>query len=210
MKEEEAKKEIIPEAEAIWKVLTEIVEIQKANSIEADKRNAEADKRSAEADKRFDERMQKWDKGMTELRQEIGGIGKSNGDVAEEFIYNVLERDMTFGGVKFDEIDRNIKLKFKKLNIDGEYDVVLQNGDTLAIIETKYKVREEDVIKLFGKKLDDFRKIFPMFSDYKIILGIGGMSFDDEAEAEAKKQGIGVIKVVGEKVEFHTEKLTIY
>jgi hypothetical protein len=191
MEKEEAKKEIIPEAEAIWKILTEISEIQKASSIEADKRNAE------------------WKKGMTELRQEIGGIGKSNGDVADEFIYNVLEKDMTFGGVKFDDID-NKKRKSKKLNLEGQFDVVLQNGNTLAIIETKYKVRQEDVFELVDKKLSDYRKLYPEHSNYKIILGIGGMSFDDEAESEAIKQGIGIIKVVGEKVEFHTEKLKIY
>ena len=118
--------------------------------------------------------------------------------------------ELIFGGIKFEEIDKNIKLKFKKLNLEGEYDVVLQNGDTLAIIETKYKVRVKDVSELVNKKLDNFRKLFPIFSDYKILLGIGGMSFDDKVEDEAKEKGIGIIKILGDTVEYYTENIKIY
>ena len=42
------------------------------------------------------------------------------------------------------------------------------------------------------------------------MLGIGGMSFEDRAIEEAKQQGIGIIKVKGKKVEFHTEGIRIY
>jgi hypothetical protein len=171
---------------------------------------AETDKRLGEKFAELAEDRKEASKQIKELTKNIGGISNSNGDMAEEMIYNSLEKDKTFGGIKFDEIDRNIKLKFKKLKIDGEYDVVLQNGDTVAIIETKYKVREKDVSKLFGKQLNDFRQLFPMFKDYKIILGIGGMSFEDKVEDMAKEKGIGIIKIVGDKVEYHTENIKMY
>ena len=166
----------------------------------------EADKRSAELDKQ----IKKLTVNIENMRQEIGGIASSNGAMAEEMIYNVLEKDKTFANIKFDEIDRNIKLKLKKFNLEGEFDIILQNGDTLAIIETKYKVREKDVFELVHKKLDNFRKLFPMFSDYKILLGIGGMSFEDNSEEDAKDKGIGIIKIVGDKVEYYTEGIRLY
>jgi hypothetical protein len=84
---------------------------------------------------------------------------------------------------------------------------VLENGDTLAIIETKYEVRKEDVTKFATTQLPKFRTLFPKYSDYKILLGIGGMSFDNYVKEEANKYGIGLIKVVGDKVEFHVEKI---
>jgi len=86
----------------------------------------------------------------------------------------------------------------------------LKNGDTLAIIETKYKVRVEDVSKLVDKQVSDFRKLFPMFNDYKIVLGIGGMSFENKSEDEAKEKGVGIIKIVGDNVEYYTEGIKAY
>jgi len=140
----------------------------------------------------------------------VNGIAKSNGDMAEQTIYNSLERDMTFAGVEFEDIDKNRKRKSKSLKLEGEYDVVMENGNTIAIIETKYKVRKKDVSELLTQKLDSFRKLFPYYSDYKILLGVGGMSFDDDAIKEAKENGIGIIKIIGDKVEYHTEGIKTY
>ena len=150
------------------------------------------------------------DKEMKKLRQLVGGISESNGAMAEEMIYNSLKKDKTFAGITFDEIDRNLKMKLKKFNLEGEFDVVLQNCNTLAIIETKYKVRVEDVSKLVDKKVNDFRKLFPVFNDYKIVLGIGGMSFEGQAEDVANENGVGIIKIVGDKVEYYTDKIKVY
>ena len=94
------------------------------SSIEAEKRQAEADKRNAEWEKRNAE----FDKRMEALQQEIGGISKSNGTMAEEAIYNALEKKMIFCGVEFYDIDRNWNRKNKALGIKAEFDVVLENG----------------------------------------------------------------------------------
>ena len=147
---------------------------------------------------------------IQELRNELGGVGKSNGAVAEEMIFNSLERDMSFAGVNFDDILQNMGYKKKKLGIEDEYDIVLRNGNTLAIIETKYKVRDIDVSKLVGKKLDNFRILYPEYNNYKILLGIGGMAFEKEAINEAKNNGVGIIKIAGDKVEFYTEGIKTY
>ena len=149
-------------------------------------------------------------KSAREVNIAVSGIGMSNGAAAEETIYNALERDMTFGGITFDDIDRNINRKSKKHNVQCEFDVLLENGDTLAIIETKYRVRKDDVSKLVTSTLDKFRKLHPLYSNYKIMLGIGGMSFEDDAIDEANANGVGIIQIVGDKVECQTNKIKIY
>ena len=159
--------------------------------------------------KETDLQMKETDKIIKELSKNIGGIANSNGAMAEEMIYNALDRNKTFGGIKFDDIDRNVKLHLKKLNLKGEFDVVLENGDTLAIIETKYKVQKEHIPQIL-KMPDNFRKLFPIFKDYKIILGVGGMSFDDDVPEDAIKNGIGIIKIVGENVEFYTDNIKMF
>jgi len=213
--------------EQIKQNLLRISEMQERSSadfekwrLEADKRAAEADKRAAEADKRLaeadkraaeaDKRAAELDKKIKELTENVGGISKSNGAMAEETIYNSLAKNMIFAGIEFEDIIRNQKKHRKSVDIKGEYDVVMINGTMLAIIETKYKVREKDVSKLIDKKVGDFKILFPEYSNHKILLGIGGMSFEDNAEQEANDNGIGIIKIVGDTVEFYTEGIKVY
>ena len=157
--------------------------------MEAFREIREIQKKSAEESRREIAEIRRIQKANA---KQIGGIDKSLGDVAEEFIFNALEKDMTFGGIKFDDIDRNMKLHSKFLNLKGEFDVVLENGDTLAIIETKHKVRSEDISKLIGKP-DNFRKLFPKYSNYKVILGVGGLSFEKDVVEDAENHEIGII-----------------
>jgi hypothetical protein len=63
---------------------------------------------------------------------------------------------------------------------------------------------------VIDKKLSYFRQYNPKFNNYKVLLGIGGMSFENEAIIEANKKGIGIIKIVGDKVEYQTENVKIY
>jgi len=156
------------------------------------------------------EKLDKVGEKLDKTDQIVNGIAKSNGDVAEDTVYNALEQKMTFANVEFDDIDRNWNRKSKKLKIQGEYDVILKNCDILAIIETKYKVRKDDVTKFATTKLENFRKLFDEYKNYKILLGISGMSFEKDAIEEAKKQGIGIIKIIGDKVEYHTEGIKTY
>ena len=187
---------------------------------EADRRSAEADRRSAaleksikELDKKFAETadfVNKTTDAIKNLHKEVGGIGESNGAVAEETIFNALAVDMSFGGVEFYESYRNMKKKIKAQNIEGEYDILLTNGNTVAIIEAKWDVKYGDASKLATTQIENFRKLFPEYNDYKIMLGIGGMSFESRAIEEAKQQGVAIIKVIGNKAEFYTDGMKIF
>ena len=185
--------------------------LREESAIAAEKRNAEFEewrkKSAAEAEKRGAD----LDRRIKENSKQIGGISESNGDMAEETIFNSLERDMTFAGIKFDDIEKNVQVfDYEKLKTLTELDVIMRNGDALAIIETKYKVHKKDVKELISKKLNYTKEFFPKKKDYKIILGVGGMSFDDDAIDEANENGIGVIKVIGDKVEFYTDNVKYY
>ena len=208
MKKQENKTPATPES--VWEFLIklgeEIKEFKEAQRISAEEWKEAQRISAAKSEKEWDEIR----KQMKEVRKEIGGIAESNGDMAEATIFNSLERDMTFAGIEFHDIEKNRSGKSKRYNIEGEFDVVMTNGDVVALIETKHKVRKEDVTKFATTQVDNFRKLYPMYDKYEIILGVGGMSFEKGAEAEANKYGIGVIKVVGDKVEYHTEGIRIY
>ena len=190
--------------------MDEMREQQKQSSIEWDRKaaesKAEADKRKAESDKS----MADLKSHLKELQKNIGGVSEANGKMIEELVFSVLEKDLTFAGIKFNTIERNVKLKYKRLKLEGEFDIVLENGDTIGLIETKYSVRKDYVTEIFSSKVEKFRSLFPQFAGYKFVLGIAGASFDDNAIDEANANGIGLIKVVGEKVEFQTENIKQY
>ena len=196
--------------ELVWQALMESREQIKQLSAEADKRSAETDKQikvlSVEANKRSAET----DKRIKELSRNIAGIADSNGKMAEQAIYNTLERDMKFAGIDFDYIDKNKKRMVKSLGLKAEYDVIMYNGDTIALIETKYQVQKKDVIKLVTKQVGNFRKLFKEYASYKIVLGVGGSSFDTDAEQEAEDNGVGIIKIINDKVEYFTDNIRIY
>ena len=174
----------------------------------------------AETDKKFEKSHLEWqeikesqkatDKQIKELSKQIGGISNSNGKVAEDMIYNVLDKDKTFANVKFDYLRKNVQIQSETYETKTELDILLVNGDTISIIETKYKVEKSDVIDVIDKKLNYFRQYNPKFNNYKIILGIGGMSFEDDAITAAKEKGIGIIKILGDKLEYYTDGIKIY
>jgi len=132
------------------------------------------------------------------LSEKLGGMANSHGSFAEEYFYNSFDRgERVFFGEKFDEITKGLKYRSKKIEV--EYDVVLYNCSSVAIIEVKYKAHENDLPKIL-KKIDTFRYIYPDYQNYKIYLGIASMAFYPELEQECIKNGIAIIKQVGGEV----------
>ena len=204
----------------VWRLLTEIGEKQKESAIAAELRAAEWERerkesaaewerRNTEYEKARKESNAEWEKRMKEIRNNIGGISDSNGAMAEEAIFNVLEKDKIFADVKFDEMFRKVPV-MAGFKTKTELDILMVNGDTISIIETKYKVEKKDINDILHKKLIYFRECRPEYKDYKVILGVGGMSFEDNAIEQAQQNGVGIIKIVGNKVEFHTDGIRIY
>jgi hypothetical protein len=195
--------------------LEEIKQILKENAIQQaknDKLFAELRISQAETDAKFketDAKFKETEKLVKELTKNIGGVSNSNGDFAEEFFYNALEKKKTMGGIKFDVINKNVS--FSKKGINGEFDIVMINGDAIALIETKYKVKKTDLENLMTKKPTSFRLLFPEFKDYKFYLGIAGMSFDNKkVEDQAHKAGIAILKQKGDVLLVDDSNLKVY
>jgi hypothetical protein len=170
----------------------------------------EAFRELAEDRKKASEETQKLRDAIKQLTKNIGGIDRSNGLFAEEAVYNSLSKNNIFANIKFDYIRKNIQLQSEDHRTLAELDILMINGDTIAIIETKYKVERKDLDKMLRNKLPYFRQVFPKYNNHKIVLGIGGMSFDKGVEDIAKENGIGIIKIVGDKVEYYTDGIKIY
>ena len=169
---------------------------------ETDRLFKETREEMKETDRLFKETredIKETDRIVKNLSKQLGGMANSNGDVAETFFMNSFSKNMKFAGQEFDHIDTGLRRKNKTLNLQAEYDIVMYNCSSVAIIEIKYKADKEDV-ELSIEKVKKFKKLFPQYQDYDIYLGLAGLSIVKNAEKEAIKHGIAIIKQVGDTV----------
>ena len=164
---------------------------RKASSADFDRRMKEADQRREASNAEYERRIKRID-------DLTGSWANNHGSFAEEYFFNSFENGkQNFFGEKFDEIEKNLKNLWQGLK--DEYDIVLYNHSSVAIIEVKYKAHTDNIPQVL-KKADTFRILFPSYKDFKIYLGLASMSFPANVEEECINQGIAVIKQVGEAV----------
>ncbi|MCL2434597.1 MAG: hypothetical protein FWD09_00480 [Lentimicrobiaceae bacterium] len=153
-------------------------------------------------------KMQETDRRMKELQKLMGSWSTNHGSFAEEYFFNAFENGkQDFFGEHFNKIRK--KVKYVELNLEDEYDIVLYNDNSVAIIEVKYKAHENDIPSVL-KKAETFRILCPSYKDFKIYLGFASMSFYEELEQECIKQGIAVIKQVGDTVVINDSHLRVF
>ena len=142
-------------------------------------------------------------------RREIGGITHSNGEVAESYFINSFKKYPYFAGQEFQFLDSKRSCYSKVLELQDEYDLVLTNGVSIVIIEIKYKARKDDVEQVL-KKAETFRKLMPIYKDSAIYLGLAGLHVYQNAEKEAIKKGVAVIKQIGKAMVVTDTNLKVF
>jgi hypothetical protein len=211
--------------ESVWVALEKTDRILSEMFAETAKRQEETAKRQEETDRQLketdrmlsekfaetDKKMQETDRRMKELQKELGGIGRSNGDFAEEYFFNTFERNkQNFFGERFDDVTKNVKFDGKMLGtIAAEYDIVLLNGKSIGIIEVKYKAHKDQIPEVI-KKAETFRMNLPQYQHYRIYLGLAAMTFEEGTEQECMQQGIAIIKQVGDTVVINDTHLKVF
>ena len=137
---------------------------------------------------------------LDKLGELYGNIGQNQGDVAEEFFFNSLANDTHLGSIHFDDIEKNGHKRRGKT--EEEYDIIMTNGEAVGIVEVKYKAHENDLDKL-DRKMQNFKKLFPIYQNYKQYGAIATFHINDDAKREALRRGYFVLQRSGDLV--HTE-----
>jgi hypothetical protein len=172
-----------------------------------------AERRSQEADRRMqetDRQLNKLKDDLKELSVQIGGIDNNIGYHAEQYFQDILAEKLIFGGKKYDRMIPNLECFGKNKVSLIEFDIVLVNGKSVAIIETKNRIHPNFVKKLVEERLPKFRELLPEFSKCRAYLGIAGFSFSKKVLEEAKKYGIGIMRQVGDSIEIDDSHLKAY
>jgi len=171
-------------------------------------RTDEQIKRTSEHLDRTDQQMKRTDATLERMGINLGSITNNNGSITEEYFFNAMTEKPMLGGVKYDKVERNIKGNFSKVR--DEFDIVLYNGDAIALIECKSKAHENDLVKLIEKKASNFKQLFPYYKNYKIYLGLASFCFYDSLEEMAKFNGVAVLKQKGDVLVIEADNLKVY
>ena len=146
-----------------------------------------------------DAQLAKTDAKLDRLAEMYGGVGNSQGAVAEEFYYNSLKADPVLGGVRFDFVDKNITRSHAGL--EDEFDLLLVNGRAVFVVEVKYKAHRNDLRRLLDDKAASFRRLFPEYADREQRLVLAAFHVHDELKREALAQGVTVLQRKGDLIE---------
>ncbi len=183
--------------------LKELVASLAISQKETDKKFDRVAEQMAKTDKEIDKvtkQMAETDRKLDKIGKLVGNISNNQGDVTEEFFFNSLQVNPHLGDIKFDDIMPN--LSKTKNGVKDEFDIVMTNGNSIGIVEVKYKVHSKDIDKLRDKKISNFRKLFPIYNKYKLFIGIAGFHINSEAEKNAKENGFFVLKRYGDIIKF--------
>ncbi len=160
----------------------------------------QAQKETDEQMKRTDEQMKRTDEKLERIGIKLGNISQNQWDVAEEFFFQSLIKDNRLGDIRFDDVTKNMAKHRGKLQ--EEYDLVMTNGDVVAVVEVKYKAHSNDLDKL-DRKMRHFKQLFPLYQHFKQYGAIAAFHINDDAKEDALRRGYFVLQRSGELI--HTE-----
>jgi hypothetical protein len=138
--------------------------------------------------------MAQTDAKLNRLATLYGGVAENQGSVAEEFFFNSLNANPVIGGIKYDRVTPHLVVGTK--GKQAEFDLVLVNGNSIALIEIKHKAHVSGLDQL-EKQIKRYREAFPEHASYKLYGGIAGLSVPDDTVQEAHRRGLFVLKQQG-------------
>lgn len=126
-----------------------------------------------------------------------GSVSENSREMAEEFFKKGLEARDSIFGIKYEQVDR---LERKRKSLQGEYDIVLHNGEYAIVIEVKFKLHPDDVDDFIGRKLPKFKPLFKEYAHKKVIGAVAALTIPKESYEKAKKYGLLVLSQAGESI----------
>ena len=153
---------------------------------------------TSKAQDRTDAQLAETTRKLEAIGIRVGNIGQNQGAVAEEFFFNSLQAKPVLDGVRYDDVFSNVRSISGKLQ--SQYDVVMVNGKSVAVIEVKNAVHPKDIAKTL-QGINNYRTFFPQHKDFDIYGAIAGFQITPDVAKLAKEQGLMVLKRTGDVME---------
>lgn len=163
--------------------------------------SAEVTRVSAEV-ARVSKDIEKTHQDIDKVYKAQGRAENNRGAEVEEFFYNTLMHEPIIGTMQFDKVLSNHMVG--KKGKETELDLLLINGNSLAIIEVKSKFHPKDLNQL-QEHIDFLRDHSPEFKKYRFYGGIAGFSIPNDVTKAAHEKGYFVLKRRGKIITANTQ-----
>jgi hypothetical protein len=182
--------------EAFRKKMEEITEAFKKSELEANEAfRKEIHASLAASDKRLEEDKKDWNKKMGEIYNRLGVLAEWT------FVPEAVLEKFQKQNYNFDNYCRRECIFGKDGRVRAEYDIVLRNGDTVAIVEIKLVFKNEYIdhfIDQLSVATDE------KYKGKKIIAAIAALEIPKEVKKYAMSKGLYVIEQTGEEIRIET------
>ncbi|GHT41634.1 hypothetical protein FACS189443_3660 [Planctomycetales bacterium] len=138
---------------------------------------------------------------MKETNKKIAELGNRIGELVEVMVEGGVVRKFRELGYPFTGCSRRYKFENKELEVSGEIDLFLENGDCALAVEVKTNCSVRDIQDQMDR-MERFRQYADARNDKRQFLAaVGGGVIHKMVQEYALKQGIYVILQSGETVE---------
>lgn len=162
---------------------------------QSDKEVRELIKKSTENIDKMSERVAQTTENINRVEKQWGNVASNLGDVAEDFFYNGLEFRKRLGGIKFDDISRNVDDMHHR-----EYDIVLTNGKTIGLVEVKHKLHPNDVTRFVNETMPAFKATYTLAQKLDVVGAMAGLAVPKDAKTLAEEHGLFVLTQSGKNL----------
>jgi len=180
---------------------------------EADRLAAEYEKYRIESAREFDRRLQEsreeFDRSFADVKKmadqalrSVEGLSSRWG----QFVENMVEPSIVrlFQERNIDVKETHTRVKAKRGTIQMEIDILAVDDTVAVAIEVKSRLNQKKV-NAFMKRLAKFKTAFPAYANYQIYGAVAAIETDAGADEYAYKQGLFVIKQLGDMVKIDND-----
>jgi hypothetical protein len=110
---------------------------------------------------------------------------------AKAYFFNSLTVDPRLGDIEFDSVTPNLRFSYKGGH--NEFDIVMVNGRSVALIEVQRKAHVSDLTQV-AAQVERYRRWRPEHRDYDIYCGLAAFSVPQDVHDEALEKGLFVLQ----------------
>ncbi|MDR0441990.1 MAG: DUF3782 domain-containing protein [Treponema sp.] len=189
--------------EQAWEWLRKTSEESNQRKLEADRRQLKADREMEELKeqiKETDRQMKETARRMAETDRRIGELGNRFGELAEHLVAPSIQEKFNELGFTFEETLAGRIIKDTSGKTIAEVDLILENGDTIMVVEIKAKPLPKDVDAHINR-IDILRRRADARNDTRKFRGaVAGAIMLDSVRDYAHEKGFYVIEQTGDTV----------
>jgi hypothetical protein len=141
------------------------------------------------------EQSKETDRQLQSLAKRFGDLGNRLGEFVEGMVRPGLVRLFRERGLELHQTFRDMSARQGKEA--AQIDLMAIDETDAVAIEVKSRLTVEAVDEHL-KRMEKFRRLFPRFSDLRVMAAVAAMVIDDEAAAYAEANGMFVIGQAGD------------